>query len=157
MRGTVIIEIELCYHLSRLWFWERNFLKLKRKSSLLRVKTSVNIINAYSIFSPKLLKTTQHQKNTLKRQNQTWSVRSRQLGPVIIYTQKNIYSIYIRLKRKFLEHELFFKAILILEQFYKAKKKKGTSTKFFKQFFDFCFWRFFLSIKTPHMPEYILA
>jgi hypothetical protein len=54
------------------------------------------------------------------------------------YTQKNNYS--INNEAKFLEHEhIFFKSILILEQFYKAKKKKEG----------------FLSIKTPH--ENILA
>jgi hypothetical protein len=46
------------------------------------------------------------------------------------YTQKNKYSIN-KTETKFLGHEHFFNAILILEQFYKAKKKK----EFLKQFF----------------------
>jgi hypothetical protein len=46
--------------------------------------------------------------------------------------------------------------MFILEQFYNAKKKKEFLL-IFEAIFRFLFVKVFLSIKTPHMREYILA
>jgi hypothetical protein len=68
------------------------------------------------------------------------------LPVILLDVEMNIFS-------KFLEHEHFFIAILISEQFYNAKKKKEFIL-IFEAIFRFLSVKVFLSIKA-HMHEYI--